>query len=108
MFTDKDREEKIKRLRRLPVLARILKNTFTAENKPALPFDMVIKKAVSSYPGHLPSDVMIQDVRYLIEVAKPWAANPMVLGIEYIKLNKNIDVNTVVQQLEKLLADEEK
>jgi len=108
MFTDKGREEKIKRLRRMPVLARILKNTFTSENKPALPFDMVIKKAVSSYPGHLPSEVMIKDVRYLIEVAKPWAVNPMVQGNEYIKLNKNMDVNDVVKQLEKMLADEEK
>jgi len=108
MFTDKVKEEKVKRLRRLPTLARILKNTFTSENKPALVFDFVIKKAVSSYPGHLPSDVMIKDVRYLIDVSKPWVANPMVQGTEYLKLNKNIDVNTVVQQLEKLLADEEK
>jgi len=106
MYTDKGKEEKIKRLRRLPVLARIVKNTFTSENKPALPFDMVIKKAVSSYPGHLPSEVMTKDVRYLIEVATPWAGNPQVQGTEYIKLNKNIDVNTVVQQLEKMLADE--
>lgn len=108
MFTDKGREEKIKRLRRMPVLARILKNTFTSENKPALPFDMVIKKAVSSYPGHLPSEVMIKDVRYLIEVAKPWVGNPMVQASEYLKLNKNMDVNDVVKQLEKMLADEEK
>ena len=108
MFTDKVKEDKVKRLRRLPTLARILKNTFTSENKPALVFDFVIKKAVASYPGHLPSDVMIKDVRYLIDVSKPWIANPTVQGTEYLKLNKNIDVNTVVQQLEKSLADEEK
>jgi len=108
MFTDKVKEEKIKRLRRLPTLARIVKNTFTSENKPALMFDFVIKKAVSSYPGHLSSDVMTTDVRFLIKVSQPWVANPMVQGKEYVKLNKNIDVNTVVQQLEKLLAEEEK
>jgi len=108
MFTDKVKEEKVKRLRRLPTLARILKNLFTSENKPALMFDFVIKKAVSSYPGHLPSDVMTKDVRYLIEVSKPWVANPRVQGTEYLKLNKNIDVNTVVQQVERLLAEEEK
>ena len=71
-------------------------------------FDFVIKKAISSYPGHLPSDVMTKDVRYLIEVSKPWVANPQVQGTEYLKLNKNIDVNTVVQQVERLLAEEEK
>jgi len=107
MFTDKVKEDKVKRLRRLPTLARILKNTFTSENKSALVFDFVIKKAVSSYPGHLPSDVMTKDVRYLIDVSKPWVGNPMVQGTEYLKLNKNIDVNTVVQQLEKMLAEEE-
>ena len=104
--TDKDREEKIKRLRRLPVLARILNNLFIAEIRPALPFEMVIKKAVSSYPGHLPSDVMIKDVRYLIEVSKHWVINPIVQGDEYLKLNKTIDVNTIVQELEKMIEDE--
>merc|ERR1719508_20321 len=108
MFTDKDREEKIKRLRRLPVIARIVKNTFISERKAALPFAIVIKKTVASYPGHLASDILTKDFRYLMEVTKPWAANPMVQGQEYVKLNQNIDINTVVQQLEKLLADEEK
>lgn len=107
MFTDKDREDKIKRLRRLPVIARILKNTFISERKAALPFDIVIKKAVSSYPGHLSSEIMTKDMRYLIEVTKPWAVNPTVQGKEFIKINQT-DINTVVQQLEKMLAEEEK
>jgi len=107
MFTDKDREEKIKRLRRLPTIARILKNTFVSERKAALPFDLVIKKAVSSYPGHLSSEMMTKDMRYLIEVTKPWAVNPTVQGKEFIKVNQT-DINTVVLQLEKMLAEEEK
>jgi len=108
MFTDKDREERIKRLRRLPTVARILKNTFTSEKKPALPLDMVLKKAVASYPGHIPAETMTKDFKYLVEVSKPWIATPMVQGTEYIKLNKAVDVNTVVLQCEKLLKDEEK
>lgn len=108
MFTDKDREEKVKRLRRLPGLARIVRNTFVTERKAALPFAVVIKKAVASYPGHLSSDIMTKDVRYMMEVTKPWATNPTVQGQEYVKVNQNMDINTVVQQLEKLLAEAEK
>jgi hypothetical protein len=107
MFSNKGREEKIKRLRRLPVLARILKNTFTSENKASLPFEMVVKKAVSSHPGHFPSETIVKDLRYLIEVSQPWVTNPKVQGTEYLKLNKNIDVNQVVEDVEMLLEDED-
>ena len=107
MFHDKDREQKIKRLRRLPGLARMLKNTFTSENRAALPFDMVLEKVQFSYPGHLPTDVLNTDLRYLMEITKAWVENPSVQGVEYLKLDKTLDVNEVVEKLEKILEVEE-
>ena len=107
MFTKTGRAEKIKRLKRLPKLARILKSTFNSEEKTSLPFQMVVKRAGSSHPLHFPSETIISDLRYLIEVSQPWVDNPTVQGIEYLKLNKDIDVNHVVNDVEKLLEDEE-
>ena len=107
MFNDKDREQKIKRLRRLSVLAWILNNIFTFENRAALPFDMVLEKVLFSYPGHLPKDVLHKDLRYLMEITEAWVENPSAQGVEYLKLDKTMDVNEVVEKLEKILEDEE-
>ena len=104
MYTDKAEEEKLKRLRRLPVLARILKNVFISEEKTSLEFDTVIKKAVFSYPGYISTEKITADLKYLIEVTGPWATTPKVQGIEYIKIDKKICVNTIVEKLEGLLS----
>jgi hypothetical protein len=80
MFNDKDREQKIKRLRRLSVLAWILNNIFTFENRAALPFDMVLEKVLFSYPGHLPTDVLHKELRYLTEITEAWVENGEVGG----------------------------
>ena len=106
MFPKKGRVEKIKRLKRMPNLARGLKNIFTSEEKTSLPLDIIVHKAASNHPMHFPTETIISDLRCLIEVSQPWVDNPTVQGIEYLKLNKDIDVNDVVKDLENLLEVE--
>ena len=107
MFHDKDKDNKIKRLRRLPVMARIVKNVFTSEKKVSLPLNFVLDKALFSYPGHLPKCVLYEDLRYLMKITETWVENPYVLGVEYLKLDRRFDVNKVVDKLDRLLQDEE-
>ena len=84
-----------------------MNNIFTFENRAALPFDMVLEKVLFSYPGHLPKDVLHKDLRYLMEITEAWVENPSVQGVEYLKLDKTLDVNEVVEKLEKILEVEE-
>ena len=63
MFRDKERQDKIKQMRRLPPIARKVHNVFTSETRVALPFDYVFEKVVMSYSGHISKDVLLNDLR---------------------------------------------
>jgi len=108
MVVDKVKEDKIKQLRRLPEISRILKSLFVTERKPALLFKLVTKKAVSSYPGNMSEDNMSKDIKYLGEITGNWVSLVKIQGNEYLKINNTMDINNIVAQLEKKLADEEK
>jgi len=108
MFTDKGKEERVKQLRRLPTLARILRNTLIAEKKAALPQPFILKKATASYPGHLALEVLTKDVDKLVELTKPFAMYHLIQGTKYFKVNQSMDINKVVAELEKKLEEEMK
>jgi len=108
MLVDKVKEDKIKQLRRLPEIARILKSLFVTERKPALLFKLVTKKALASYPGNMSEDNMIKDIKYTGEITGNWVTMVKIQGNEYLKINNGIDINNIVAQLEKKLAEEEK
>ena len=108
MLVDKVKEDKIKQLRRLPEIARILKSLFVTERKPALLFKLVTKKALASYPGNMSEDNMIKDIKYTGEITGNWVTMVKIQGNEYLKINNGIDINNIVTQLEKKLAEEEK
>jgi len=108
MLVDKVKEDRIKQLRRLPEIARILKSLFVTERKPALLFKLVTKKALASYPGNMSEDNMIKDIKYTGEITGNWVTMVKIQGNEYLKINNGIDINNIVAQLEKKLAEEEK
>ena len=108
MSVDKVKEEKIRKLRRLPELSRIVKSIYVTEKKPALEVKIVTKKAVNSYPGNISEENMLKDLTYLREVTKTWLTYHKIQGKEYIKINQSMDVNNVVADLEKMLAEEMK
>ena len=101
------KEDRIRRLRRLPQIIRIIKGVFVTEQKPVLELPIVIKKTVQSYPGSMSEENLLKDVRFLVEVtAKSWLSTLTIQGKEYLKINQSVDVNTVVAEIEKLLAAE--
>ena len=107
MCVDKPKEDRIRRLRRLPQIIRIIKGVFVTERKPALELPIVTKKTVQSYPGSMSEENLLKDVRFLVEVtAKSWLSTVTIQGKEYLKINQSVDVNTVVAEIEKLLAAE--
>jgi len=108
MFCDKEKDAKLKRLRRLPTIARIVKNTFLSEKKPAILLTTIVQKTGGSYPGHLSAEELTKDVREIVARTSSFATLHVVQGQEYLKLKQNIEINAVVKQLEEELTKEEK
>lgn len=108
MSVDKVKEEKIRKLRRLPEIARIVRSIYVTEKKPALEIKIVSKKAVNSYPGNVSEENMLKDLTYLREVTKTWLTYHKIQGKEYLKINQSMDLNKVVADIEKMLAEEMK
>lgn len=44
-----EQEQRLQRLQRLPELARVLRNIFVSERKPALPMEVACARMVGSY-----------------------------------------------------------
>ena len=103
MFTDKSKEDKVRRLRRLPEISRLVKSVFISERKAAVLTPVITKKVVASYPGSISAENMMKDLRYLVEVTTGFLSFVSVQGKEYVKLNPGADINQVVGQIEKLL-----
>lgn len=103
MFTDKSKEDKVRRLRRLPEISRLVKSVFISERKAAVLTPVITKKVVASYPGSISAENMLKDLRYLVEVTTGFLSFVSVQGKEYVKLNPGADINQVVGQIEKLL-----
>lgn len=108
MSVDKVKDERIRKLRRLPELARIVKSVYVTEKKPALEVKIVSKKAVQSYPGNISDDNMLKDLTHLREVTKTWLSYHKIQGKEYLKINQSMYLNKVFEDIEKMLADEKK
>ena len=108
MFCDKEKDAKLKRLRRLPTIARIVKNTFLSEKKPAILLTTIVQKTGGSYPGHLAAEELTKDVREIVTRTSSFATLHVVQGQEYLKLKQNVEINAVVKQLEEELTKEEK
>ena len=108
MLVNKDQEMVVKKLRRLPELTRILKGIFVTERKPALLLKIITSKALASYPGQISQDALLADIKQIVEISNKWISIVKIQGNEYLKINANLDVNLVVADIEKLIAQEEK
>ena len=102
MFTDKSKEDKVRRLRRLPEIARLVKSVFISERKAAILTTVIIKKVVASYPGIISEEIITKDLRYLVEVTTGFLSFVSVQGQEYVKLYPGIDINNVVGHINKI------
>ncbi|XP_031169657.1 DNA replication factor Cdt1 [Sander lucioperca] len=108
MTRNPTQEERLLMMSRLPELARILRNIFVAEKKPALILELACNRMVASYKSALSTGEMEKHIRLLAEVAADWLTIHPIRKDFYLKLNKNMELNIILVKLSSRLRDEEK
>ncbi|TNM99669.1 hypothetical protein fugu_012702 [Takifugu bimaculatus] len=100
--------ERLLMMSRLPELARILRNVFVEEKKPALLMEVACNRMVASYRSALSPGEMEKHVRLLAEVAADWLAIHPVRKDFYLKVNKKMELSSVVDRLSSRLDQEQR
>jgi len=104
MVVNPEETKKLERYKRLPGLARIIRNIFISEKKAALDIKFVAKKAAEAHFGFLNQKNVEEDIKELVKVASPWPTLHLIRDINYLKIRNDIDINVVVEKLEGLKA----
>ncbi|XP_069824605.1 DNA replication factor Cdt1 [Dendropsophus ebraccatus] len=108
MMTRKpQQEERLLMMSRLPELARILRNVFVAEKKPALTVEVVCNRVISSYRSSMALGEMEKHLSLLAELLPDWLAVHPIRKDTYYKLNKTMDMNLILERLAKKMKEEE-
>ena len=105
MMVDKVKEDLMRKLRRMPETARILKGVFVTERKGALLMKDVTKKVLASYKSSISHETLEKDIRYLMTITGPWLTFLKIQGDEYLKINNSLDINTIVADLQKKIEE---
>ncbi|KAJ0066883.1 hypothetical protein NL108_004862 [Boleophthalmus pectinirostris] len=100
-------DERLLMMSRLCELARILRNVFVAEKKPALIMEVACNRMVASYTSALSTGEMEKHIRLLAEVASDWLTIIPIRKDFYLKLNKNTELSVVQNKLRTRLKEEE-
>ncbi|XP_036979445.1 DNA replication factor Cdt1 [Acanthopagrus latus] len=108
MIRNPTQEDRLLMMSRLPELARILRNVFVAEKKPALIMEVVCNRMVASYRSALCTGEMEKHIRLLAEVAADWLSIHPIRKDFYLKLNKNTELSIVMDKLNSRLREEER
>ncbi|XP_061601322.1 DNA replication factor Cdt1 [Cololabis saira] len=101
-------EERLLMMSRLGELARILRNVFVAEKKPALIMELLCNRMVTSYRSALSTGDMEKHVRLLADVAADWLSLHPVRKDCYVKMNRKVELSAVLEQLSRRLREEER
>ncbi|XP_076376657.1 chromatin licensing and DNA replication factor double parked [Megalopta genalis] len=85
---------------RLPELSKILRNIFVAEKKSVLTMEFVIGKLENSFKAKLTPNELEEHIRLLCKLLPIWTSIHNVRKIDYLKLQKEVDLGKVVKRLE--------
>ncbi|XP_069578700.1 DNA replication factor Cdt1 [Brachyistius frenatus] len=108
MTRNSAQEDRLLMMSRLGELARILRNVFVAEKKPALIMEVVCNRMVASYRSALSIGEMEKHLRLLAEVAANWLTIHPIRKDFYLKLNKSTELSIVLDKLSIRLKEEER
>uniref|UniRef100_UPI0037E738EC DNA replication factor Cdt1 n=1 Tax=Semicossyphus pulcher TaxID=241346 RepID=UPI0037E738EC len=108
MTRNPTQEDRLLMMSRLPELARILRNVFVSEKKQALVMEVACNRMVASYRSALSTGEMEKHIRLLAEVAAEWLTIHPIRKDFYLKLNKTMELNNVLDKLSNRLKEEEK
>ncbi|XP_018943616.1 DNA replication factor Cdt1-like [Cyprinus carpio] len=106
MTRNPQQEGRLLMMSRLPDLARILRNVFVAEKKPALIMELACNRMIASYRSPLSSDEMEKHLRLLAELTPAWLTVHPIRKDMYLKLNKTMDLNIVLDKLNQKMEEE--
>ncbi|XP_072292412.1 DNA replication factor Cdt1 [Eucyclogobius newberryi] len=101
-------DKRVLMMSRLGELARILRNVFVAEKKPALIMEVACNRMVASYTSALSTGEMEKHIRLLAEVASDWLTIVPIRKDFYLKLNKNMELSVIQDKLHTRLKEEER
>ncbi|XP_067383667.1 DNA replication factor Cdt1 isoform X3 [Channa argus] len=108
MTRNTTQEERLLMMSRLGELARILRNVFVAEKKAALIMEVACNRMVASYRSALSTGEMEKHIRLLAEVAPDLLTIHPIRKDFYLKLNKNLELNIILDKLNNRLREEER
>ncbi|OCT82336.1 hypothetical protein XELAEV_18024859mg [Xenopus laevis] len=100
-------EERLLMMSRLPELARILRNVFVAEKKPALTVEVTCNRVIASYRSSMSPGEMEKHLALLSEILPDWLSIHPIRKDTYYKLNKSMDLNLIIERLAKKTKEEE-
>ncbi|KAG7468580.1 hypothetical protein MATL_G00144480, partial [Megalops atlanticus] len=101
-------EERLVTMSRLGELARILRNVFVAEKKPALTMEVACSRMIASYRSALSTGEMEKHLRLLAELSPEWLTIHPIRKDFYLKLDKRVDLNMVLEKLNQRTREEER
>ncbi|KAJ8247330.1 hypothetical protein GJAV_G00245070 [Gymnothorax javanicus] len=108
MMRNPKHEERLLMMSRLGELARILRNVFVAEKKPALIMEVACNRMVASYRSALSIGEMEQHLRLLAELTPEWLTIHPIRKDFYLKLDKTMDLSVIAEKLDRRTREEEK
>ncbi|CAL1577734.1 unnamed protein product [Knipowitschia caucasica] len=108
MTRNPEQDERLLMMSRLGELARILRNVFVAEKKPALIMEAACNRMVASYTSALSTGEMEKHIHLLAEVASDWLTIVSIRKDFYLKLNKSMELSVVQDKLRMRLKEEER
>ncbi|XP_076248492.1 chromatin licensing and DNA replication factor double parked [Calliopsis andreniformis] len=85
---------------RLPEVAKILRNIFVAEKKGVLTLEFVVAKLENSFRAKLTPVELEEHIRLLCKLLPVWTNIHNVRKIDYLKLQKEVDLGKVIKRLE--------
>ncbi|XP_026802547.1 DNA replication factor Cdt1 isoform X2 [Pangasianodon hypophthalmus] len=108
MTRNPEQEERLGMMSRLPEMARILRNVFVAEKKPALIMELACNRMIASYRSSLSAGEMEKHLRLLVALVPEWLTLHPIRKDFYLKLNKNTNMNLVLEKLNQKIKEEER
>ncbi|XP_062405578.1 DNA replication factor Cdt1 [Sardina pilchardus] len=108
MTRNPQQEERLAMMSRLGELARILRNVFVAEKKPALSMEVACNRMIASYRSALSHGDMEKHIRLLAELTPKWLTIHPIRKDVYLKLNKTMDLSVVQDNLSQKMKEEER
>ncbi|XP_067396337.1 DNA replication factor Cdt1 [Emydura macquarii macquarii] len=106
MTRDLQQEERLATVSRLPEMVRLLRGVFVAEKKQALPLEVACMRMMDSYRSPMTAGEMEKHLHLFSELLPDWVSIHPIRKDTYIKLDKSMDLNAIVERLTRLTKEE--